>query len=141
MENEDFNNIAYMSIKEIHMNKILNKTKTYEFRNYIPKNMINKIYVYVPTPVKQLKYILEVNSPVKYPIKINECGIGNKEFNLGNKSKYAYPIKHVHELQEPITLKELKDKFGFTAPQAFTYGSKHIDLINKVNSTDIKQLY
>lgn len=141
MNNEKFSNIAYMSIKEIHMNKILKKIKNYEFRNYITKNIINKIYVYVPTPVKQLKYILDVDTPVKAPNKINELGVGNKEFNLGNKSKYAYPIKHVYELQESIPLKQLKDKFGFTAPQAFAYGNKYIKLTNKINSINTKQLY
>lgn len=32
--------------------------------------------------------------------------------NLGNKAKYAYPIEHVYELKEPITLEELKKNYS-----------------------------
>jgi len=138
---EEFNNIAYMSIKEIHINRIVNKQKNHEFRNYIPKNKIDKIFVYVPTPVKQLKYILEVASQVKAPQKIDEDGIGNKEFNLGSKCKYAYPINHVYEIENPIMLEELKNKFGFTAPQAFAYASKYQELTELISSSKIKLLY
>lgn len=141
MKKEDFNNIAYMSIKEIHMNRILNRTKNHEFRNYIPKKKIAKIFVYVPTPVKQLKYILEVDSQVKVPQKIDENGIGNKEFNLGIKCKFAYPIKHVYEIVNPINLEELKTKFGFTAPQAFAYASKYEKLTELINAAKYKIIY
>ncbi len=133
--------IAYMSIKVIHMNKIIDKTKNYEFRNYIPKNRINKIFVYVPTPIKILKYIMDVNEPIKYPKKIDENGIGNKEFNLGNKTKYAYPIEHVYELKEPLTLEELKKNYSFTAPQSFAYGTKYNELTVRINSIKTNKIF
>lgn len=78
------NKVVFMSIKEEHILRIVNKTKNHEFRNKIPKDSFRFIIVYVPVPVKQIKYILEVSTPVKKLQKINEDGIGNKKFNDGN---------------------------------------------------------
>ena len=50
-------NEVFMSIKEIHMNRILSKIKNHEFRTKKPKKDFNYIIVYVPTPIKELKYV------------------------------------------------------------------------------------
>ena len=72
---------VFMSIKEIHINRILSKIKNHEFRTKKPKNDFDYIIVYVATPIKELKYILRVKQPVASPNKISIDGYGNKEFN------------------------------------------------------------
>ena len=72
---------VFMSIKEIHINRILGKIKNHEFRTKKPKKDFDYIIVYVPIPVKELKYILKVKQPIASPNKIIIEGYGNKEFN------------------------------------------------------------
>ena len=40
---------------------------------------------------------------MKYPEKLDSDGDGNYDFNIGKKSKYAYPIIKVYELVYPIS--------------------------------------
>lgn len=63
-------NIVFMSIKEQHIKRILNKSKNHEFRTRIPKEKVDYIWVYVPTPIKELKYILKVKEPISTPNRI-----------------------------------------------------------------------
>jgi hypothetical protein len=40
-------------------------------------------------------------------------GIGNEDFNAGRKeSKYGYPILELYELMNPVTLDEMKTRWG-----------------------------
>lgn len=126
----------YISIHPISLNKIITGIKNHEFRNYIPKNEFNKLYVYVTKPIYELKYIIHISEIIKTPNKIIEHGYGNKEFNLGNKSKYAYKIKDVYELKKPISLKELKEIYNFTPPQAFAYDYRYLKLTNRIESSE-----
>lgn len=135
------NNVVFMSIKEEHILKIVNKTKNHEFRNKIPKDSFRFIIVYVPVPVKQIKYILEVSTPVKKLQKINEDGIGNKKFNDGNGTEFAYPINHCYELNKFLELKQLEKDYNFTAPQSFAYGRKYSKLFAKIKQIGCKKLY
>jgi hypothetical protein len=50
-------------------------------------------------------------------------GIGNEEFNAGVKeSKFGYPILELYELVSPVTLNEMKARWGFNgAPQGYQY--------------------
>ena len=99
--------------------------KNHEFRNYIPKKSFKFLYVYVTAPQSQLKYVIEIGNIVKYPKQLEIDGDGNLDFNKGKKSKYAYPIIKVYELTNPISLEELKNKFGFVPPQAFSYAETY----------------
>lgn len=118
----------YVSINPTPMSKIIQGIKNYEFRNYIPKNDFRFLYVYISKTEKKLKYIIEIGKVFKYPDKIKVDGDGNKEFNNGIKSKYAYQILKVYELEKPISLEELKQKFSFVPPQAFSYDTTYPDL-------------
>ena len=59
-------------------------------------------------------------------------GDGNLDFNKGKKSKYAYPIIKVYELTHPISLEDLKKKFGFVPPQAFSYAETFTELTEHI---------
>ena len=44
-------------------------------------------------------------------------GEGNEDFNAGVKeSKVGYPILELYELVDPVTLNELKARWGFSGP-------------------------
>lgn len=134
-------NIIFMSIKEQHMNRILNKTKNYEFRTRIPNKNVDYIFVYIPVPIKELKYVLKVDRPIKTPNKITTDGIGNKDFNETTREKYAYPIKNVYRINNPMKLDYLRKKFSFTAPQSFAYGEKYKKLIEYIEKSGTTKLY
>lgn len=134
-------NAVFMSIKQIHINRILQKLKNHEFRTKKPKNKFDYIIVYVPTPLKELKYILKVKESIRTPNKILVDGYGNVEFNNECKEKYAYPIENVYEIKQPIGLTELKEKFNFTAPQSFAYGEKYDSLLKYIEEIGVQKLY
>lgn len=127
-------NVVFMSIKEIHINRILSKIKNHEFRTKKPKKDIDYIVVYVPMPIKELKYVLKVKQAISRPNNIFENGYGNKE-------KYAYPIESVYKINKPIELDKLKQKFKFTAPQSFAYGEKYQELLEYIDKVGITKLY
>lgn len=123
----------YISIKPIHLNRIVNGTKNYEFRNYIPKKEFDTLYVYESYPTSSLKYIIKIDKIVKAPDKIDDNGIGNIEFNQGDKTKYAYHIDKIYKIK-PINLKTLKEKYHFTPPQGYAYDTRYKMLTNYLKS-------
>ncbi|HAN09348.1 MAG TPA: hypothetical protein DCP90_01910 [Clostridiales bacterium] len=123
-----------ISLKPKYAKMIKDGKKNHEFRSRIPKDIPSLLLTYVTVPVAKLMYLFEVETPVVYPNKIEENGIGNVEFNKGErKGKYAYPILHMFELVEPIPLERLKTEFGFTPPQSFAYSKKYEELMNYLN--------
>ena len=131
----------YLSIKPKFTKKIETGEKDYEFRKYVPKDEIDTLFVYETVPTCQLKYIIELGKIVEYPDKINELGYGNADFNAGLKqSKYAYEIKHVDLLENPICLKELKDVYGFAPPQSYAYDDRYEKLTNDIKLAEVKRL-
>ena len=130
----------YVSINPEATSKIVQGIKKYEFRNYIPKKSFKFLYVYVTAPQSKLKYVMEIGDVVKYPEKLDKYGDGNLNFNIGKKSKYAYPIIKVYELAYPISLEELKNKFDFVPPQAFTYSETFSELTEHVSKAEKKLL-
>lgn len=129
----------YISIKPEYTKLIESKEKNYEFRRYLIKDL-RKMYIY-ESETSCLKYIMEVDEPVLYPNEIDENGIGNKEFNQGNVYCCAYPIKHLYKLSKPISLTELKSKYGFSAPQKFTYANKYPELLKRLKDIDTIQIF
>ena len=129
----------FISIKPEFTKRIEIGEKNYEFRKYIPKEDFDKLYVYETVPTCSLKYVLTIDKIIEYPNKIPEKGYGNTDFNAGlKKSKFAYHILKVEKLDNPISLKELKSKFGFTAPQSYAYDTKYIELVNFINNSSKK---
>ena len=129
----------FISIKPEFTKRIETGEKNYEFRKYIPKEEFDKLYIYETVPTCSIKYILSIDKIVEYPNKIIEKGYGNNDFNNGlKKSKFAYHILKVEKLDNPISLKELKTKFGFTAPQSYAYDTRYPELVNYINKLPTK---
>lgn len=131
----------YLSIKPEFTKKIETGEKNYEFRKYLPKKPIDTLFVYETAPTCALKYIIKLGKIIKYPKKILKPGYGNDEFNKGlKKSKYAYQIKNVYLLEKPIILNELKQKYGFTAPQSYAYDDRYKKLTEYLLTANIIKL-
>lgn len=126
----------YVSINKRSVEKIILQIKNHEFRNYIPKEKFNYMYVYTTSPMSRIQYIMNISEIVEYPNLINFEGDSNHEFNNGQKAKYAYKIKSVYELKNPILLNELKEKYGFNPPQAFAYGDRYLELSSYIDSQE-----
>lgn len=111
-----------MSIKPNFVRLIQEKKKNYEFRKYIPKLGIDRLWIYTTSPVCILEYVADIDNIVAYPEKVMGNGVGNEEFNNGlKKSKYAYHINHLYRLEKPIKLDVLRTLCDFTAPQSYFY--------------------
>lgn len=111
-----------MSIKPVHLNRIVTGVKNYEFRKYIPKKGVDRLWIYTSSPVCKLEYMAVIDNIVTYPDKITEEGFGNTEFNSGEKEAiHAYHISKLYKLKESLRLDELKKEYSFTAPQSFMY--------------------
>ena len=124
----------FISIKPEFTKKIEIGEKNYECRKYVPKEEFNKLYVYETVPTCSLKYVLTIDKIIEYPNKISEKGYGNDDFNNGlKKSKFAYHILKVEKLDNPISLKNLKNKFGFTAPQSYAYDTRYPNLVKYID--------
>ncbi len=131
----------YIGIKPQYTKRIVTSEKNYEFRNYYPKQEIDTLYVYESSPTSSLKYIIKLGDIIEYPNKIKEDGYGNVEFNNGLYNyKYAYQIKEVFLLEKPITLKELREKYNFTAPQGYAYDNKYPELTKLLQTASIKKI-
>ncbi len=125
----------YLSIKPEFVKLILEGKKNYEFRKYLPKKDFKRIYVYETLPIARIKYVINIDKIFKYPKKIDEIGIGNKEFNNGEKkSKYAYKIGKIMSLKKCIKLEELKEKYNFIPPQSYVYSEKYEKLTEYINN-------
>lgn len=131
----------YLSIKPELTKKIETGEKNYEFRKYFPKQKIDILYVYETVPTSALKYIIELGEIIEYPNKISKDGYGNLEFNNGlKKSKYAYEIKHVDILEEPILLPQLKNHYNFAPPQGYAYDEKYPKLTEDIKNSKTRRL-
>ena len=132
-------NAVYISIKPKYTKLIEAKEKNYEFRKYLIKDL-KTMFVY-ESETSCLKYIMEVDKPIVTPKQIDDEHYGNDLFNKGDLYSYAYPIKHLYKLNKPITLTELKSKYGFTAPQKYTFSNKYPKLEKRLKEEKIIQIF
>lgn len=134
---------VYISIKPEHVQNIIKGIKNYEYRNYIPNESIDYLIVYTTSPVGEIQYVIEVDEIIEYPDRILIDGLGNKEFNNGEKTKFAYHINKIFQVASPIKLKELRDKYNFYPPQKYFYTNKNEKLTNRIleEIKELKELY
>ena len=97
--------------------------KNYEFRKYVPKRGVDRLWIYSSSPECSLEYMAEIDKIVEFPQKIAEKGIGNDDFNNGlKKSKFAYHIKHLYRLISPLSLEKLRSEFRiFSSAKLFLF--------------------
>ena len=108
-----------LPMRQPYMSQIVSGLKTYEFRKYLLSNNIKRVWFYVTAPECRISHICEIN-PARTrtskdgPLPLN--GLGNKLFNERHPDwdghGYAYEIKSVYELREPLTLAMLREQYG-----------------------------
>ncbi|KAJ3554385.1 hypothetical protein NPX13_g10625 [Xylaria arbuscula] len=112
-----------VSLHPEHIARIVDQTKNHEFRVWKIPQQVSRIWIYITRPESQLRYMCLFSDP-KTPGQIeDEEGVGNVEFNQGKMAaKFAYEILQVYELNNPVSLDEMKRK-GWVAgaPQKYTY--------------------
>lgn len=139
--NKEIFNSPIFSIKPFYLEKILSKEKTYEFRNTYPKKFTKYYWVYESSPIMALKYLMEVDYPIEYPNKIDEESYGVTRFHSGEmNAKYAYKIKHLYKINNPINRRELLNDFDMTPPQSYTYLSNYSKLQERLRSSELTQI-
>lgn len=132
----------FISIKPIHLNRIVSREKDHEFRSKIPKQSVSIMYVYESSPTCKLKYIMQVETPIEYPNKINTLCYGNNIFNEGmKKGKFAYPIISLYKLKTELSLSFLRSTFDFNPPQSFMYTSTNKELKDYVDNLPKEKLF
>lgn len=131
-----------ISIKPKFTSLIKEKKKNYEFRNYIPKKGVDRLWIYTSSPICSLEYVADIDNIVTYPKHILEEGVGNDEFNKGFvQSKYAYHIKHLYRLKIPLKLDKMRTEFGFTAPQSYSYLANNPKLSEFVLMQELEKIF
>jgi predicted transcriptional regulator len=133
----------FISLKPRFAKLIEARDKDHEFRQYNPKQSVTKFWTYISGGQSELRYIIDVDDPVEYPEQVPRGGIGNEEFNAGDKeSTFAFPITHLHRIEDDLTLTTLRDEFDFYPPQRYTYTDQYPTLVEYVRQTcSTKQLF
>ncbi|KAI0553825.1 hypothetical protein F4679DRAFT_528256 [Xylaria curta] len=112
-----------VSLHPEHIAKIVDRTKNHEFRVWKIPQQVSRIWIYITRPECELKYMCRFGE-AKLPGEIeDDKGVGNIEFNQGKKSaKFAYEVLQVYELNNPVSLDEMKRKGWVKGPpQKYTY--------------------
>lgn len=124
-----------LSIHQEHIDNIASGRKNYEFRNYKPKKAFGKVWVYTTTPTGAITHVMRVDRIIRYPKKISSEGIGNKVFNQGNKTTFAYHIDTFTELKDQISLETMRG-FDIYPPQQLRYIKKNTAFYRQLNRVD-----
>lgn len=110
----------FMSIDSQRVIEILNRTRDHETRRYKLPPSICRAWLYERPPISAVRYMAEIGS-AKHPGDIiDETGVGNQAFNARKSNTFltAYEILQLYELENPLTLEELKAKEWLkTAPK------------------------
>ncbi|KAJ7757514.1 hypothetical protein B0H16DRAFT_1536892, partial [Mycena metata] len=121
-----------ISIKTPHMNNIVSRAKNHEFRKYLISRTVERMWLYISSPDQTLRYIAIV-SQGKVPGDIgNEDGLGNADFNAGNRSaaiaggSYAYEIMHLYKLAQPLHISVLGERYKISPPQRYAFTPKQL---------------
>lgn len=126
----------FISLKPRFATMIEQREKDHEFRQYNPKRPVSKLWTYVSGGESDLRYIIEIDEPIEYPDPVPPGGIGNEEFNAGDKeSTFAFPITHLHRIEDELTLSRLRAEFDFYPPQRYTYIDQYPALVEHVRGS------
>lgn len=112
-----------ISVHPEQAEQITEGKRTHEFRNYRIPQTVGRIWIYITRPVCALKYMAPI-SVAKEPGEIahDDLAIGNVEFNEGKGSQFAYELKQVYELNNPVSLARMKENGWMEeAPAKYVY--------------------
>ncbi|KAF3026480.1 hypothetical protein E8E14_012988 [Neopestalotiopsis sp. 37M] len=105
-----------------HVENMTKRSKTHEFRDWKIPETVHRVWIYIPRPVSELRYMCTLG-PAKTAGQIHEGGVGNAEFNQGmmKRSKFAFEVLGMYELNNPVSNQVMRQNGWPTAPQKFSY--------------------
>ena len=126
-----------LSIRPQYTEKILDGKKTVELRRRFPVSAPRGTlaYIYSTSPVRAMVGVAEIKDVLKLPIEQiwNEfdsvAHINRNDFEAyfsGLDFGYALLFDNVKSFSHPIGLAELRERFGFEAPQSYLYASRDL---------------
>ncbi|RGP66058.1 pua protein [Fusarium sporotrichioides] len=108
-----------MSIKPHHLANIISRDKNHEYRKYRLKDGVARLWLYETgsgggsSSITHIAIIPPTTRHEPGSVPTEPPGIGNEDFNAGRKeSKYGYPIIELYKLVHPVTLEEMKTRWG-----------------------------
>lgn len=111
-----------ISVHPEHVEKIVDGTKNHEFRSYRIPPTVSRIWIYVTQPLCHLKYMAIISNAKEAGEIEDESGVGNAEFNRGQDAKFAYELKQVYQLNNPVPIKLMKENGWVNQPpQKYAY--------------------
>ncbi|KAJ4007602.1 hypothetical protein NW752_010268 [Fusarium irregulare] len=112
-----------LAIRHEHLANIISREKNHEYRKYRLKDGVCRLWLYETADgggSSSITHIAVIPPNVRHEpgeVPNEPHGIGNEDFNAGVKeSKFGYPILELYELVDPVTLNELKARWGFNGP-------------------------
>lgn len=126
-----------LTIQLQYWQRVLDGIKHYEYRRVFRHEAVNA-FIYAPMPVGKMLGYVEFDVPIHDTLE-EICRIaeseapgstpGMMEYMAGLTKAYAVPILK-HEEIEPITLKQVRERFpDFSPPQSYSILDKHPDLL------------
>ncbi|WP_313064778.1 helix-turn-helix domain-containing protein [Pseudomonas sp.] len=126
-----------ISIHPRYSEKILEGKKTVELRRRFPVSTARgtKIYIYSTSPVMAIVGCAEISGVTKLPIQnmwkkySKSAFIKKQDFEMyfeGLSEGFALELTNVQTFENPMNLKELKERFNFTPPQSFIYAKQEM---------------
>ncbi|KAJ5833297.1 hypothetical protein N7474_001608 [Penicillium riverlandense] len=118
-----------LAMQDPYMTQIIDGVKNYEFRKYRINASVQRIWFYRTAPHSSITHICEIlPAATRNPgdALLAEDGLGNVEFNTRDPEwdgyEFAYKIVSVYELCEPVSLQDMKGRYGFkAAPRGLVY--------------------
>ncbi|KAG8676483.1 hypothetical protein FPOAC2_02578 [Fusarium poae] len=108
-----------LAIKQQHLANIISREKNHEYRKYRLKDGVSRLWLYETgdgggsSSITHIAIIPPNTRHEPGSVPTEPPGIGNEDFNAGRKeSKYGYPILELYELMNPVTLDEMKTRWG-----------------------------
>ena len=125
------NKALLLSLKPIYADLVFRGLKVAELRRRIPCVENSDVFIYVSSPVRQLRGGFRVGhvwkgSPEEVWKEVSDlAGVDKRDFDAyytGRSIAYALRIVGVWEHEEPIGLETLRDRYpGFVVPQSWRY--------------------
>ena len=118
-----------LPMKHPYMSQIVSGIKNFEFRKYKISSTVKRVWFYVTAPESRISHVWEIGPAItrtSHDKPLPLTGMGNQEFNERHSDwagyDFAYEILAVHELQTPLTLDDMKNKYGYkSAPRGLVY--------------------
>jgi predicted transcriptional regulator/DNA-binding XRE family transcriptional regulator len=125
-----------LSINPEYVKKILEGRKTVELRRRFPTTPKGTTaYIYCTSPVQamvgsaEITEVVKLNIPDLWRYYANAALIKRRDFDTyfqGLEEGFALKIASVRPLSRPLNLVELRERFGFKAPQSFLYAKPNL---------------